>query len=187
MFGWVFTSASALLLWGVSVSAAQSPDRSSATPSDIIITAQSLVFKNLENAAIFEGKVILTKGEFVMYADQMVVHFEGGPPGTTPKVGKGGAPSARPVTPDLPTFGNRAVSLIDATGNVVMEQGKKKAKSKKALYYQRDEKLVLTGDPEVWEQGYRVTGAKMTMLLKEDRSIVEGSRVVINDMEPGPR
>jgi hypothetical protein len=45
----------------------------------------------------------------------------------------------------------------------------------------------LTGDPEVWESGYRVTGTKMTMFLKEDRSVVEGSRVVINDMEPAPR
>ena len=84
---------------------------------------------------------------------------------------------------DLPTFGNRAVSLIDAIGNVVMQQGDKKAKSRKAVYHQRDEVLVLTGDPEAWEEGYRVTGTKMTMFLKEDRSVVEGSRVVINDTE----
>jgi lipopolysaccharide export system protein LptA len=189
MFGWGFTSAVVILVWGVSISAAQPPDRGTAAlPADIIITSQSLVFKNQENSAVFEGKVVLTKGEFVMHADQMVVHFEGGSVGAvSPKGGKAGGQSARPVAPDLPTFGNRAVSLIDATGNVVMEQGKKKAKSKKALYYQRDEKLVLTGDPEVWEQGYRVTGVKMTMLLKEDRSIVEGSRVVINDTEQGPR
>lgn len=189
MSGWGFTSTVAILVWGVSISAAQTPDRSSATsPADIIITSQSLVFKNQENAAVFEGKVVLTKGEFVMHADQMIVHFEGSPvSAASPKSGKAGASSARPTTPDLPTFGNRAVSLIDAMGNVVMEQGKRKAKSKKALYYQREEKLVLTGDPEVWEQGYRVTGTKMTVLLREDRSIVESSRVVINDAEQGSR
>jgi lipopolysaccharide export system protein LptA len=55
------------------------------------------------------------------------------------------------------------------------------------VYSQHDEKLVLTGDPQVWEEGYHVTGVKMTMFLKEDRSIVESSRVVINDGDTGPR
>ena len=93
---------------------------------------------------------------------------------------------SRPA-PELPSFGNRAVSLIEAYGNVVMQQGNKKARSKKALYYQQDDKLILTGEPEAWEQGYRVTGVKMTMFLKEERSIVEGSRVVINEAESGNR
>jgi lipopolysaccharide export system protein LptA len=69
----------------------------------------------------------------------------------------------------------------------MMQRGDKKAKSRKAVYHQREEMLVLTGDPEVWEESYRVTGTKMTMFLKEDRSIVESSRVVINDSEPRPR
>src|SRR5207249_7633369 len=107
-------------------------------------------------------------------ADQMVVYFDGRTP----------PPSAA----NLPTFGNRTVSLIDATGNVIIQRGDKRATSKKAVYHQRDETLVLTGDPEAWEEGYRVTGTKMTMFLREDRSIVEGgSRVVINEREPKPR
>src|SRR5437879_13916624 len=87
------------------------------------------------------------------------------------------------------------MNLIDATGNVFMQRGEKRAKSKKAVYLQRDETLVLTGDPEAWEEGYRVTGTKMPMFLREDRSIVEGSRAIISDRErkppgrpsPGPR
>src|SRR2546426_8134212 len=119
---------------------------------------------------LFTGKVVMTKGDFVMRADQMVVHFDGTPP--TPsaqKSGKTGTPSS-PAATDLPTFGNRAINLIDATGNVFMQRGEKRAKSKKAVYHQRDETLVLTGDPEAWEEGYRVTGTKMTMFLREDRS-----------------
>ena len=68
-----------------------------------------------------------------------------------------------------------------------LEQGGKRAKSKKAVYSQRDEKLVLTGDPEVWEEGYLITGVRMTMYLKEDRSVVEGSRVLINETESDSR
>ena len=184
MSAWGFTSA--LLLVGSTIVSAAPPSEPS--PAEIVITAESLVFRDHDNTALFAGKVVMTKGDFVMRADQMVVYFDGTP--STPsaqKSGKPGTPSS-PAAADLPTFGNRAVNLIDATGNVAMQRGEKRAKSKKAVYHQRDETLVLTGDPEAWEAGYRVTGTKMTMFLKEDRSIVEGSRVVINnDREPQPR
>src|SRR5438445_259479 len=136
----------------------------------------------------FAGTVGMTKADFVSHADQMVVHFDGtSPTPSAQKSGKTGT-SSSPVAADLPTVANRTVSLIDATGNVVIQRGDKRATSKKAVYHQRDETLVLTGDPEAWEEGYRVTGTKMTMFLREDRSIVEGgSRVVINEREPKPR
>jgi lipopolysaccharide export system protein LptA len=186
MSAWGFTSA-ILLVGSAIVSAAPPSEPSPTPPAEIVITSESLVFRDHDNTALFTGKVVMTKGDFVMRADQMVVHFDGAP-STTPsaqKSGKPGTPSA--AATDRPTFGNRAVNLIDATGNVVMQRGDKRAKSKKAVYQQRDETLVLTGDPEAWEEGYRVTGTKMTMFLREDRSIVEGSRVVINDREPKPQ
>ena len=182
---WRFVSAFVLLLWGGLVTAAPPLDSPSATPGNIIITSQSLVFKNQENTAFFEGKVIMKKPGFVMNSDQMTVYFEpNGQPGAKPDK----APARAAGSPDLPTFGNRAVSMIEATGNVVIRQAGKQSKSKKAFYYQRDDKLILTGDPEVWEEGYRVTGVKMTMFLREDRSIVEGgSRVVITEAGSAPK
>ena len=187
MSAWGFTSILALIVSAGLVSAAEPPDRSPADSTDIIITSHSLVFRNQDNTAVFEGKVAMTKGMFVMHADQMIIYFDGAPAAGAPKDGSNASTQPKFSTPDLPVFGNRAVSLIDATGNVAMQQGTKRARSKKALYYQREEKLVLTGDPEVWEEGYRVTGSKMTMLLKEDRSIVESSRVIISDTKPTPR
>ena len=186
MSAWGFTSA--FLLAGSALALAATPPEQSPAPPEVIITSQSLVFKNQENMAIFTGKVVLTKGVFVMWADQMIVHFSGESPSSSAKKdGKVGTSSSA-VSPELPTFGNRAVSLVDATGNVLLQQGNKKAKSRKAVYHQREDMLVLTGDPEAWEEGYRVTGTKMTMFLKEDRSIVEGeSRVVIIDAEPKPQ
>lgn len=186
MSAWGFTSA--LFLVGSTLALAAPPPEQSPTPPEIIITAHSLVFKNKENTAFFEGKVVMTKGNFVMRSDQMIVYFAGESPSAPPRSGGSSGIPAQATSPDLPTFGNRAVSLINATGNVTMQQGEKKARSRKAAYHQRDEILVLTEDPEVWEEGYRVTGTKMTLFLKEDRSIVEGeSRVVINDAEPKPR
>jgi len=181
MFVWGFTSA--LFIIGSMLASAALPSEQAPAPPEIIITSNSLVFKNIENTAIFTGKVVMTKADFTMYANQMIVYFAGEvQPAIPKKEGEGVRPPEAPQA-DLPTFGNRSVSLIDATGNVVMQKGEKKAKSRKAVYHQRDEVLVLTGDPEAWEKGYRVTGTKMTMFLKEDRSVVEGSRVVINDTE----
>ena len=186
MSAWGYTSA-LLLVGSTIVSAAPPPEPSPTPPAEIVITSQSLVFRDHDNTALFKGKVVMTKGDFVMHADQMIVYFDDAtPPSSSTKSGKASPPSPSTST-DLPTFGNRAVSLIDATGNVVMQRGEKRAKSKKAVYHQRDDTLVLTGDPEAWEEGYRVTGTKMIMFLKEDRSVVEGSRVVINDREPKPR
>ena len=186
MFAWGFTSA--FLLVGGTLALAAPPPAQSPAPPEIIITSQSLVFKNQENMALFTGKVVLTKGDFVMWADQMIIYFAGESPSSPSKKDGVAGASSPAASPELPTFGNRAVSLIDATGNVLLQQGNKKAKSRKAVYHQRGEMLVLTGDPEAWEEGYRVTGTKMTMFLKEDRSIVEGeSRVVINDAESKPR
>ena len=188
MLVWRFINDSALLvflLWAGYVSASLAAD-GAATPSadSVVITSQSLVFKNQENMAVFVGKVVMVKAGFIMHADHMVAYFAGTSATDSPatkKPTKSATATAR-AGPELPTLGSRGVSLIEATGNVIMEQGNKKAKSKKAVYSQHDEKLVLTGEPEAWEQGYHVTGTKMTMFLKEDRSIVETSRVVISDM-----
>ena len=172
MSAWGFTSAF-LLVGSAVVSAGPPPEPGPIPLTEIVITSDSLVFKDHDNTALFAGKVAMTKGDFAMRADQMVVHFDGSSP--------------TPSSANLPTIGNRAVSVIDATGNVVIQRGEKRAKSKKAVYHQRDETLVLTGDPEAWEEGYRVTGTKMTLFLREDRSIVEGSRVVINESESKSR
>jgi lipopolysaccharide export system protein LptA len=186
MSAWGFTSA-LLLVGSTIVSAAPPPESSLTSPAEIIITSESLVFRDHENTALFTGKVVMTKGDFVMRADQMVVYFDGAPPASSAQKSRTtGTPSSPAATGPL-AFGNRAVSLMDATGNVVIQRGEKRAQSKKAVYHQQDETLVLTGDPVAWEEGYRVTGTKMTLFLKEDRSMVEGSRVIINDKEPKPR
>ena len=47
--------------------------------------------------------------------------------------------------------------------------------AEKAVYYQNDEKVVLTGKPVVKRGNDFVEGSKITLFLKEKRSIVEGA------------
>ena len=60
-----------------------------------------------------------------------------------------------------------AVKIIRAEGGV--------ATGEKAVFYQKDEKLVLTGKPVVKQGEDFVEGDVITLFLKENRSIVESA------------
>ncbi len=133
----------------------------------IVITSQRLVVHNQHDQAIFEGQVVLIQGTFRLTADRMVVFF---------------ADQAASNDPAVPAVAGQKVSMIKAVGHVKIVDGDQSATGKKAVFYAKEEKVVLTGKPEVWQHGYRVTGKKLTLFLKEDRSVVEGgSQVVITD------
>jgi len=64
----------------------------------------------------------------------------------------------------------------------VLERPDGKATSGRAVYYKDEDKIVLTESPVAWNSGTKVTGSRMTIFLREERSIVEGdSRVTISD------
>jgi lipopolysaccharide export system protein LptA len=50
------------------------------------------------------------------------------------------------------------------------------ATAEKAVYYQSEEKMVLTGNPVVRMGKDFVEGDRITMFLKEERSVVESSK-----------
>jgi lipopolysaccharide export system protein LptA len=47
--------------------------------------------------------------------------------------------------------------------------------SEQATYYESDEKVILTGNPKIKQGKDFVEGSKVTLFLRESRSIVEGS------------
>lgn len=180
----------AVFLAGVaSVGGVQEPARTP-LPEDrtTTITSQKMTVRNTENKAVFEGAVVLVKGALTVHSDVMVVFFKAQEPaGPSDKTDKKDSTRVKPTATkpsnreDLPTLGNKSVSLIEATGKVVtIEKNDGKATCRKAVYFGDEDKLVLTGDPVAWEKGTRVAGNKITMFLAEDRSVVEGgSRVRI--------
>ena len=135
------------------------------------ITSQTMTIQGKSRQTTFEGMVVLTKRDFVMRSDHMVVTFKkGAQAGSQQREGG--------------TAGQ--VDRIEASGKVVIEKSDGKATCGRALYYRDEDKLVLMESPVAWQGGTKVEGSQMTMFLKEERSIVEGgSRVVILE-EPGP-
>jgi len=138
-----------------------------ATPK-LTITSQSMTAQGKERKAFFKGSVVLTRDDLIIHSDFMVVTFK-------PEEGDASQESEQEGD-------GQQIESIVATGNVVIEKATGKATCGRAVYTQDEEKMVLTESPVACQNGTRVTGRRMTMFLKEDRSIVEGeSRVTIED------
>jgi lipopolysaccharide export system protein LptA len=155
-----------------------------------------MTVNNQDNKAIFEGSVVLTQGELVVYSDHMVVSFrpggngsDQGKPGSTTGLQKGHASATKEKSQKdaMPTVSDRTISKIEATGHVKIEKQDGRATCQRAVYYEDDKKIVLTGEPVAWQKGTRVTGKQITMFLDEDRSLVEGGSHVTIEGEGAGR
>jgi len=129
------------------------------------ITSGTMTAQGKSRKAIFEKNVVLTREDMVIRADRMTVYFKKDPP-----------QQEKPSSGD--SFGQR-VKVVDAQGHVIIEKKDGTARSGRAIYYKDQEKVVLTESPIAWQNGTRVTGKRMTIFLKEERSIVEGESHVI--------
>lgn len=72
------------------------------------------------------------------------------------------------------------VERATAVGNVRLAYGARRGAAERAEYFPREERAVLSGHPKVWQESDVVTGCRITLLLREDRSRVEacdGERV----------
>ena len=61
-----------------------------------------------------------------------------------------------------------------ATGNVRIAYGERRGIAQRAEYFPGENRAVLLGHPRVWQDSDVVTGCKITLLLREDRSQVDG-------------
>ena len=61
-----------------------------------------------------------------------------------------------------------------ATGNVRITFGDRRGASERAEYTPKDSRVVLQGHPKIWQDSDVVTGCKISLLLREERSMVEG-------------
>ena len=171
-----------LVLGTVSVaqSAETGPLKSGETPAvSTTITSKKMTVRNQDGQAIFDGSVVLTRGPLLVYSDRMVVLFHSQEKGKPAADGrKKQAATNAPVQPKgtdtMPTVSNRSVSRMEATGHVKIEKENGNATCQRAEYFIDEDKIVLTGNPVAWEKGTRVSGERIIMYLKEDRSVVEG-------------
>ena len=175
MFRWISKFLIGICL--LAISTAQAAELMS-PPEPIQIRAKSMTVRNNENVAIFENNVVVTRGDFTMLANRVEVLF--GPVGESQDTGGSAAVGA------MGRSDFRDVRSLHAVGGVVVTQEETRAESEEAHYDGPTEVVTLTGNPVVVEDASRVAGSKITIYLKENRSVVENSRVLVDPGTKGP-
>jgi len=117
----------------------------------IVITSRRMQADKLGDKVTFTGDVTLKKEGMTLNSDSMVVFYD--------------------VT-------TKSIKDIEATGNVVVRKEGRVALANRASYDSREEKIVLTGDARIIENENQLGGEKITLFMRNDRSIVEGGKVL---------
>ncbi len=125
----------------------------------MVIKSKTLEADDKKKQVTFEGDVEAKRDDFTVLCQKLVVFYENA--GEQKETEKVSASIDKIVA-------TGAVKIIRAEGGVATGQ--------KAVFYQKDEKLVLTGKPVVKQGEDFVEGDVITLFLKEDRSIVESDK-----------
>lgn len=157
--------------WAADAAPAPAPES-----KPMAITSRSMTVKNLDQRVVFDQDVTITKGDMDLSADRVEIVLSR--PADPRAGGQAFAGAA--------VMSEENIERIEADGRVKVVQGNKTATADHAVYHRAQETIVLTGRPESWEEGVRIQGSKITILLKEQRSIVEESRVVIYPEQEEP-
>ena len=124
----------------------------------IIIKSNMLEVDNKRYTVTFTGDVDVKKDDLTINCQKILLYYENMPAGSDPA--------------DM----QASINKIIAEGEVKISRASGGlATAEKAVYYNDDEKLVLTGNPVIKQGEGFVEGARITLFLKENRSIVEGS------------
>ncbi len=121
----------------------------------IVINSDKLEIDDELKRITFTGNVVATQGELKIKCKKMVVYYI--------------------ASSNKKTGGSSKINKIVCTGDVRIYRGKQGgiATSSKAVYYQDQDKLILTGKPIVKQGKDFVEGDRITIFLKQNRSIVE--------------
>ncbi len=126
------------------VAAEQAPLLNKELPVEI--TAQQLEMMQQQRQSIFSGDVVAKQGDMTLTAAKLTVFLQ---------------------------KEQDQIDRLEASGAVKVTQLDRVATADKAVFYQLEEKLVLTGDATVVQGTNKVSGAEIVLYLKENRSVVK--------------
>lgn len=142
-----------LLTAGFAPAAEQSPLGTYDSSQPINVTADRLEADDAAQRVKFLGNVVARQGDVTIYAAELILFYQ---------------------------KGSKEVERIEADGDVRIVQGARVATGRKGVFYREEGRVVLTGDARVHQGADFVEGDEITVLLGEEKSIVqgrEGSRV----------
>ena len=152
---------SSLLIGAAVVLMAAAPDeprKHELKREPIVVTSIRMKADKLGEHVTFSGDVTLKKEVMTLTSDAVTVFYD---PGT------------------------KGIKEIEALGNVIVRKEGRIALANRALYYSKEEKIVLTGEARIIENDNQLGGDRITLFIRDDRSIVEGGNVLFyQDKKP---
>ena len=139
------------------------------------VTAGTLTYRDAESRAHLEKNVVAQSAEQIMHAAVVDLYFT--------RAGKLNSNAANFSAPANPAPGAQQVSRAVGTGDVIVEQGTRKATAERGEYSATDGKFVMSGgNPTIYDavEG-TTTGRELTFFLADDTIIVgseNGSRTL---------
>lgn len=135
-------------------------DNLSSTNMPTVITSDTMTLRSTDKFFIYEGNVVLEKGDFRMTSKKLQGRYND----------------------------TQGIDEMEAHEEVVITKGPTvRARSNKAIYDKRTETMILTENPEVTQETSLLTADLVKIFLHENRSTAEGNvRVkLIQKNEPG--
>jgi lipopolysaccharide export system protein LptA len=119
------------------------------------VSSHHMIFESKSRTFIFEDKVRVLRCNMTILCDRLQV---------------------------LNDASEKNVDRIIATGNVHFQQGNRSAVAERADYFESQQRLVLTGNPRVWDTQARdeLSGEEIVILLQEEKVLVKQARVLFH-------
>jgi lipopolysaccharide export system protein LptA len=123
----------------------------------IVIQSDTLEFDQEKRIIVFEGKVRARTEDMVVDCQRMIVYYHDN------------------STKNESSLESSRIDKVIAFGDVVITRAESgMARAGKAVFYQNEEKVVLTENPSIQQGPDFVEGHRIVMFLNEKRSIIEG-------------
>jgi lipopolysaccharide export system protein LptA len=145
----------------------------------IKITSDRMEAHQLARTVIFEGHVIVKQNDLTITSKQLKVIMakenkdlksKSKPKSTSKSTPKPEVSQPATANTDL----QQKIDYIDFTGDVRVTQQDRVTTSQEAIFFQKDQKILLKGSPVVTKGKDRIEGRLITIYLKDNRCVVEG-------------
>ncbi len=145
---------------GGGVCGAESPIQTT-SKSPIQITSDRLDAYDDKGIVLFSGNVVATQDNTVINSDELYLYYD-------KKSGAGD--SLAGITTD-----SGKIKMIELKGNVIMKSDERTVTGDRALFYNAEQKIVVTGNTVMREGDNVIRGDRITVFLEENRGVVDGT------------
>ncbi len=148
LFPWKFVLPGVILLLCLVAPLATAAPEPAGTDGPVEVTADRLEVDDQAKVLVFAGNAVARRGALTIYGDRLTVRYIGE---------------------------KREIDQVVAEGHVRLLHEGRTATGAKAIFFQREERIVLSGSPRVSEGENFIQGHEITMFLNDKRSVVTGS------------